>query len=68
MADDEKTALALLAGARAIEQNPNKYLGTTFVHDVFSDHPKKITYYDAAKLLREQGEAMLERMETHAEL
>lgn len=56
---DERFALAMLAGARAIEQNPRKYFGTTFVHDVFGDKPKEISYYDAAKMLREAAEAAL---------
>lgn len=59
--ETEKMALAMLAGARAIEQN-KKYFGATLVHDVFSEHPKEITYYDAANLLREQGEELLERL------
>ncbi|MBO7668986.1 MAG: hypothetical protein J6S60_00215 [Oscillospiraceae bacterium] len=56
---DECLALAMLAGARAIEQNPRKYFGTTFVHDVFGDKPKEISYHDAAKMLREEAEAAL---------
>lgn len=56
---DERFALAMLAGARAIEQNLRKYFGTTFVHDVFGDKPKEISYHDAAKMLREKAEAAL---------
>jgi len=56
---DECLALAMLAGARAIEQNPRKYYGTTFVHDVFGDKPKEISYHDAAKMLREKAEAAI---------
>ena len=56
---DERFALAMLAGARAIEQNPRKYFGATFVCDVFGDKPKKISYHDAAKMLREKAEAAL---------
>ena len=59
--EDERLALAMLAGARAIEQNPRKYFGATFVHDVFRvfGEPKEITYYEAAKMLREEAEAAL---------
>lgn len=56
---DERFALAMLAGARAIEQNPRKYYGTTFVHDAFGDNPKEISYHDAAKMLRVKAEAAL---------
>lgn len=56
---DESVALAMLAGARAIEQNPRKYLGTTFMYDCFGENPKEITYYDAARKLREEAEAAL---------
>ena len=56
---DERFTLAMLAGARAIEQNPRKYFGATFVCDVFRDKPKKISYHDAAKMLREKAEAAL---------
>lgn len=56
---DERLALAMLAGARAIEQNPRKYFGATFVHDVFGDKPEEISYHDAAKMLREKAEAAL---------
>ena len=56
---DERFALAMLAGARAIEQNPRKYFGATLVHDVFGDKPKKISYHDAAKMLREEAEAAI---------
>jgi len=56
---DEGMAIAMLAGARAIEQNPRKYFGTTFVHDYFGENPKEITYHDAARKLREEAEAAL---------
>lgn len=52
---DERLALAMLAGARAIEQNPRKYFGTTFVHDVFGDNPKEISYYDAPRRSRSRA-------------
>ena len=55
---DERIALAMLAGARAIEQNSRKYFGTTFVRDPFGC-PKEITYYEAAKKLREEAEVAL---------
>lgn len=61
---DERLALAMLAGARAIEQNPRKYFMTTLVHDAFGDKPKKISYHDAAKILREEAEAALAEEET----
>lgn len=57
---DERLALAMLAGARAIEQNPRKYFGTIFVYDVFGVNQKEITYCEAAKALREEAEAALE--------
>lgn len=56
---DEGMAIAMLAGARAIEQNPRKYLGATFVYDCFGENPKEITYHDAARKLREEAEAAL---------
>lgn len=55
---DESMALAMLAGARAIEQNPRKYFGTTFVHEPFGNS-KEITYYEAAMKLRAKAEAAL---------
>lgn len=57
--DDERFALAMLAGARAIKQNPRKYFVATFVYDVFVDKPKKISYHDAEKMLRAEAEAAL---------
>lgn len=56
---DEGMAIAMLAGARAIEQNPRKYLGLTFVYDCFGENPIEITYHDAARKLREKAEAAL---------
>lgn len=55
---DRSMALAMLAGARAIEQNSRKYFGTTFVHDPFGCS-KEITYFEAAKKLRAEAEAAL---------
>ena len=51
---NEQTALAMCAGARAIE----KYNRTTYVYDVFGKC-KEIPYLVAAKLLREAAEAAL---------
>lgn len=51
----DKLTLALLAGARAIENN-KRYQGAIFVHDVFGDNPEELSYYEAAKLLREEAE------------
>ncbi len=51
----DKLTLAMLAGARAIENN-KRYQGTIFVHDVFGDRPEELSYYEAAKLLREEAE------------
>ncbi len=56
---DERMVLAMLAGARAIEQNPRKYLGTIFVYEPFGINTKEITYCEAAKKLRETAEAAL---------
>lgn len=55
---DKSMALAMLAGARAIEQNSRKYFGTTFVHDPFGCS-KEISYYEAANKLRAEAEAAL---------
>ena len=55
---DESMALAMLAGARAIEQNSCKYFGTTFVYEPFGCS-KEITYYEAAKKLRAEAVAAL---------
>lgn len=50
---DKKTALAMAAGARAIENN-KRLQGITYVYDVFGENgePKEISYGAAAKLLR----------------
>ena len=51
---DDNTVLALAAGARAMENNPRLY-GASYEWDVFGKHggPKDISYYEAAKRLRE---------------
>lgn len=48
----DKLTLAMLAGARAIE-NTKRYRHATFVHDVLGENPQKVSYYEAAKLLCE---------------
>lgn len=48
----DKLTLAMLAGARAIE-NTKRYRHATFVHDVSGENPQKVSYYEAAKLLYE---------------
>ena len=50
----QNTGLAMLAGARAIEQN-KRYFGAIFCHDIFGEHPSEISYSEAAKILRELG-------------
>lgn len=57
---DEKTALSLLAGARAIENN-KRLLGAIYCYDIFGKlgGPKEVSYYEAAKILREAAEAAL---------
>lgn len=54
-------ALAMLAGARAIETN-RRCACATYVRDPFGEHgaPQELTYYKAAELLRAQGERLLE--------
>lgn len=54
-------ALAMLAGARAIETN-RRCMGATYVRDPFGEHgaPQELSYYNAAGLLRTQGERLLE--------
>lgn len=56
-------ALAMLAGARAIETN-RRCTGATYIRDPFGENggPLELTYYDAAKTLREQGERILEQL------
>jgi hypothetical protein len=59
---NEKLALSMLAGARAIENN-KRYQGARFVHDVHSECPQEISYYEAVKILREAAEAALKGAE-----
>lgn len=53
-------ALSMLAGARAIETN-RRCAGATYVRDPFGEYgaPAEQSYYEAARLLREQGERLL---------
>lgn len=55
---DDKLYLAMLAGARAIE-NSKRLCGTTYCYDVFGEFggPKEISYSEAARILREAGES-----------
>ena len=56
---DEKTALSMYAGARAIENN-KRLFGATYVYDVFGKQggAKEIPYFDAANNLRNIASAM----------
>lgn len=56
-------ALAMLAGARAIETN-RRCAGATYVRDPFgeNDGPQGLAYYIAARMLREEGERILDRL------
>jgi hypothetical protein len=47
-----KLQLAMNAGARAIENN-HKLEGVTYVYDVYADDEEKISYREAAVILRE---------------
>lgn len=60
----EKMALAMIAGARAIEKN-KRLRGVIYNYDVFGElgTPKEISYFEAAKILREAAEAALEERE-----
>lgn len=53
-------ALAMLAGARAIETSRRCY-GATYVRDPFGEQgvPMELPYFKAAEILRTQGERML---------
>lgn len=66
---DDKLLLSILAGARAIENN-RKLFGATYCWDICGKcgGPKKISYYKAAKLLREMVEPILTREEAEAAL
>lgn len=56
---DETAALAMAAGARSIENN-RRLSGTIYCWDPFGT-PKEISYYAAAKKLRELSQAVLEK-------
>lgn len=58
---DDNTVLALAAGARAMENNP-RLSGASYKWDVFGKHggPKDISYYEAAKKLREISDPIVE--------
>lgn len=66
---DDKLLLSILAGARAIENN-RKLFGATYRWDICGKcgGPKEISYYKAAKLLREMFEPILAREEAEAVL
>lgn len=53
-------ALAMLAGARAIETS-HRFSGSYYVRDPFGEHgdPMELPYSKAAELLRTQGERLL---------
>lgn len=60
----EKMALAMIAGARAIEKN-KRLQGVIYNYDIFGElgAPKEISYFEAAKVLREAAEAALKERE-----
>lgn len=64
---DKKTALAMAAGARAIENNKRLW-GVTYGWDIFGEcgGPKEISYYEAAQRLREISEPELTRAEAES--
>ena len=64
----EKMALAMIAGARAIEKN-KRLQGVIYNYDIFGElgAPKEISYFEAAKVLREAAEAALEEREVEHE-
>ncbi len=66
---DEKTLLAISAGARAIENNKRLW-GTRYCWNVFgvNGEPKEISYYEAANILRQLSEPLLDREEAEAAL
>lgn len=55
---DEKTALSIAAGARAIATS-KRLCGASYCRDVFRDS-KKISYFEAANILYEIAEKALE--------
>lgn len=56
-------ALAMLAGARAIETS-RRCAGAIYVRDPFGEHgdPQELSYFKAAEMLRAQGERLLEML------
>lgn len=66
---DETTALAMAAGARAIENN-KRLFGVTYGWDIFGEcgGPKEISYFEAAKRLRAISESVLTQTEAEAAL
>ena len=66
---DEKTALAMFAGARAIESNKRLYkVICEWCIPGERGEPKEISYYDAAKRLHEMSEPALTLAEAEAAL
>ena len=61
----EKLALAMFAGARAIETT-KRFHGTTYVRDHFGE-ARELAYAEAAEMLREYGEHLLETLEETAD-
>lgn len=55
--DPDKLRLALLAGARAIENNRRLH-GTIFCHDPFGNC-QELPYLEAAKILREAADGQI---------
>ena len=66
---DEKTALCMCAGARAIENN-KRLFGASYCYDVFGKRggPKEISYYEASNHLRDVAEPVLDREEAELAL
>ena len=52
----ETVVLAMNAGAKVIE-NTKRYHSAIYIKDVFSGHPQKIPYLQAAKVLREVSDS-----------
>lgn len=59
----ERLALAMRAGARAIENN-RRYDSATYVYDVFGAS-KELSYREAAGVLREEAEKALKEVQKH---
>lgn len=59
----QKLALAMLAGARAIKTN-RRCDCATYVRDPFGENggPYEMTYYNAAEILRAEGERLMEML------